>query len=79
METVKADAVLNCEGELCPGPVIKVSRAIKGLQVGQVLEVRATDPGSLPDIEAWARQTGQELVATHEANGVFTFYLRRKK
>lgn len=79
MDTVKADVVLNCEGELCPGPVIKVAKAMKGLQIGQVLEIRATDPGSLPDMDAWTRQTGNELVARHEANGVYTFYVRRKK
>lgn len=79
METVKADAVLDCQGELCPGPVIKVARAIKNLQVGQILEIRATDPGSLPDMEAWTRQTGQELVAKTEAKGVFTFFVRRHK
>ena len=79
MESVKADMVLDCQGELCPGPVIKVAKAMKTLQVGQVLEIRATDPGSLPDMDAWTRQTGNELVARHEANGVFTYYVRRKK
>ena len=79
MESVKADVVLNCEGELCPGPVIKVAKAMKGLQIGQVLGIRATDPGSLPDMDAWTKQTGNELVARHEANGVYTFYVRRKK
>ncbi len=78
MEPVKADVVLDCQGELCPGPVIKVAKAMKTLQAGQILEVRATDPGSLPDMEAWTRQTGHELVARHEVGGVFTYYVRRK-
>ena len=79
MEPVKADMVLDCQGELCPGPVIKVAKAMKTMQVGQVLEIRATDPGSLPDMDAWTRQTGNELVARYEANGVFTYYVRRVK
>ncbi len=79
MEPVKADLVLDCQGELCPGPVIKVAKAMKTMQVGQVLEIRATDPGSLPDMDAWTRQTGNELVARQEANGVFTYYVRRRK
>ncbi|MBI2358897.1 MAG: sulfurtransferase TusA family protein [Deltaproteobacteria bacterium] len=79
MEGVKADLVVNCEGELCPGPVIKVAKAIKTVQIGQVLELRATDPGSVADIPAWTKQTGNEMVARREANGVFIFYVRRKK
>ncbi|MBI2088202.1 MAG: sulfurtransferase TusA family protein [Deltaproteobacteria bacterium] len=79
MEGIKADLVVNCEGELCPGPVIKVAKAIKTLQLGQILEIRATDPGSLTDMDAWTKQTGNELVARREANGVFIFYVRRKK
>ncbi len=79
MEAVKADLVLDCQGELCPGPVIKVAKAMKTMQVGQVLEIRATDPVSPPDMDAWTRQTGNELGARHEANGVFTCYVRRKK
>lgn len=79
MDAVKADAVLDCRGDLCPGPVIKIARAIQTIQVGQILEMQATDPGSLADMQAWTRQTGQELVASHEAGGVFTFYVRRNK
>jgi tRNA 2-thiouridine synthesizing protein A len=79
MEAMKADHVLDCKGVLCPMPVIRVSQAIKTIGVGQILEVQATDPGSRPDMEAWSRQTGHELLASHEANGVFTFYIRRTK
>lgn len=79
MEAMKADHVLDCKGVLCPMPVIRVSQAIKTIGVGQILEVQATDPGSRPDMEAWSRQTGHELLASHEAKGVFTFYIRRTK
>jgi TusA-related sulfurtransferase len=53
--------------------------AIKKIQVGQVLEVLATDPGSKPDIEAWAKLTGHELVSYREADGVHIFRVRRTK
>ena len=76
---VKADHVLDCKGLLCPMPVIKISQAIKTIGVGQILEMQTTDPGSRPDMEAWTKQTGHELLASHEANGVFTFYVRRTK
>lgn len=79
MEGLKADLVLDCRGVLCPMPVIRVSQAIKTIGVGQILEVQATDPGSRPDMEAWTKQTGHELLAGREESGVFTFYVRRTK
>jgi tRNA 2-thiouridine synthesizing protein A len=79
MEVPKPDLILDCKGLLCPMPVIKIAKAIKTIAVGQVLEMQATDPGSRPDMEAWTKQTGHELVASHEGNGVFTFYVRRTK
>lgn len=72
-----ADKVLDCSGLLCPIPVIKTSKAIKEVEVGQVLKMIATDPGAPADIEAWARQTGHELLASDQENGEFTFFIRR--
>ena len=60
-------------------PIVKVSKDIKGLEVGQVLEMLADDPGSKPDMEAWARQTGHELLDVREEGGLFKFYVRRAK
>ena len=54
--------ILDCRGELCPGPVIKVAKTLKTLPVNQVLEVHATDPGAVPDMEALAKQTGQQIL-----------------
>lgn len=73
----KADAVLDCTGLLCPIPVIKTNKAIKEIPVGQILELIATDPGSKPDMMAWTRQTGHELVQMQEEGQVFRFYFRR--
>ena len=62
---------LNCRDTLCPGPVIEVSKAIKGLPVNGVLEVLATDPGFVPDIQAFSKRTGHALLHTeHDAVGV---------
>ena len=79
MEGVKADAVLDCKGVLCPMPVIRISQAIKTIGVGQILEMQTTDPGSLPDIEAWTKHTGHELLSSRETNGIFTFHVRRQR
>ncbi len=60
------DKSLDCSGLLCPIPVVKTRRAIKRMEVGQVLEMIATDPGVVPDMEAWERQTRHEILATEE-------------
>ncbi len=77
--TLKPDQTLDCRELLCPGPVIKIAKTVKTMAVGQVLEVLTTDPGSVPDIKAWAKQTGNELVASKQDSDTFTFYLRRLK
>ncbi len=69
--------VLDCREETCPGPVIKVSRALKGLAVNQVLEVRATDPGAVPDMEALADRTGQEILRILEDGEGVRILIRR--
>ncbi len=75
----EANKVLDCSGMLCPIPVIKTSKAIKEISVGQVLKMISTDPGAPPDMEAWSRQTGNELLDSHQENGKFVFYFRRVK
>lgn len=76
---ITSSRTLDCRGLLCPMPIIQVSKAIKGMEVGQILEMLATDPGSKPDMEAWARQTGHELLDIQEEDGLFKFYVRRSK
>lgn len=73
------DKVLDCRGMLCPIPVVKTSKAIKELEVGQILQMIATDPGAPPDMQAWTRQTGHEMVDSYEENGAFVFFFRRTK
>ncbi|RMF29204.1 MAG: sulfurtransferase TusA family protein [Chloroflexi bacterium] len=75
--SIAADKVLDCTGLLCPIPVIKTSKAIKEIEVGQVLKMIATDPGAPADMEAWAKQTGNELLASEKENGTFVFFIRR--
>ncbi len=79
MESLAADQELDCTGLLCPVPIIKIAKAFKQLEVGQVLKMMTTDPGSMPDMEAWSRQTGHELLSAAEENKVFTFFVRRTK
>ena len=78
-QEIKVDQVLDAKGKSCPGPVIALKKAMKNLEIGQVLEVQATDPGSVPDFKAWADETGHTLLSHTAGNGVFTFYLRKEE
>lgn len=79
MAAIQADQVLDCSGMLCPIPVVKTAKAIKQIEIGQVLQLIATDPGAPPDMDAWSKQTGHELLESSEENGKFIFYFRRTK
>ena len=79
MADIPVDQVLDCSGMLCPIPVVKTAKAIKQLKIGEILKLIATDPGSPPDMEAWSRQTGHEMLQSGEENGKFVFYIRRTK
>ncbi len=79
MTDMNVDKVLDCSGMLCPIPVVKTAKAIKQIEVGQILQMVATDPGAPPDMEAWSRQTGHDLLESTEKDGKYVFYFQRTK
>lgn len=68
---------LDMKGFGCPLPIAKTAQAIRELVTGDLLEVLATDPGSVPDFDAWSRSTGHEVVERTEEDGVFRFLIRK--
>ena len=72
------DVELDCKGLLCPLPVYKTSQALSRLEPGQVLRVECTDPGSLADFPALARQRDLTLLSAEERDGVQVFRLRKE-
>jgi len=77
VEVIKEDVLLDCSGLLCPMPIVKTTKAMKELQSGQILKMIATDAGSPPDIAAWSRQTGNELLLSTAENEKFVFFLKK--
>ena len=69
---------LDLKGLSCPIPIAKTARAMKQMAPGQLIEILATDPGSVPDFRAWAKATGNPLVESGEEGGVFRFVLRKE-
>ncbi len=74
---MKFNQELDARGLNCPLPILRTKKALGALGSGQVLKVVSTDPGSVKDMQAFAKQTGNELLASAEAAGEFVFYLRR--
>jgi len=70
---------LDLKGLVCPIPIVKVSQAIKQVQVGAVIEAYATDPGVLGDIPAWCKTSGNEMVSMERVDKGFRFLVRRVK
>jgi len=79
MSDVTPDLDLDLRGLLCPMPMVKVSQNIANVPVGGVLHAVATDAGSIPDITAWAKSTGQELLQAEKVDGEFVFLIKRVK
>ncbi len=73
------DQRLDCKDLCCPEPILRTKKTLKRMQIGQILEMVSTDPGSKPDIRAFTKRTGQELLHVLEGDGLFTFYLRKVK
>ena len=76
--TLQADKDLDTSGLNCPLPILKTKKALNELASGQVLKVVATDPGSVRDFEAFAKQTGNELIQQSSTGESFEFYFRRR-
>jgi len=78
-EEIKINKTLDLKGLACPQPVIRVSKGIKEIAVGQILEAITTDPGSLSDFPAWARTSGNEILKTEQGDGLIKFLIKRVK
>lgn len=76
----EAHKLLDARGLSCPMPVLKSKKALKDLDLHQILEILATDPGSMADIPAWTRTTGQELLLSEERGPKdYRFLVKRLK
>ena len=75
---MQAQKELDTRGLNCPLPILKAKKALADMGSGEVLKVVSTDPGSVRDFQAFARQTGNELVEHGERDGAFYFLMKRR-
>jgi len=71
--------ILDYKGLACPMPVVKISQQIGTVNIGDVIEVHTTDPGSLSDFPAWAKTMGQVILETKQEPGVIKIFVKRQK
>lgn len=72
------DQELDACGLNCPLPILRAKKSLSSLESGQVLRIIATDPGAVKDFEAFAKQTGNELLESTEEGGKFQFLVKKK-
>jgi tRNA 2-thiouridine synthesizing protein A len=75
---IQVDREVDARGLNCPLPILRTKKTLNDMSSGQVVRIVATDPASVRDFEAFARQTGNQLVGQSEQDGAFVFLLRRK-
>jgi tRNA 2-thiouridine synthesizing protein A len=71
------DQELDATGLNCPLPILRAKKSLASLSSGQVLRIIATDPGSVKDFDAFAKQTGNELMASSEEGGKYFFMIKK--
>lgn len=78
MSGIEVSQEVDARGLNCPLPILRAKKALTGLQSGQILKVVSTDPGSKRDFQAFAKQTGNELLQVDDAGKEWSFYLKRR-
>lgn len=74
---IEEDVLVDARQLSCPMPVVKSAKAMRTLELGQVLKLLATDRGSIKDVPAWAQSTSNTLLGWHEDDGTLVYYVRK--
>ena len=70
--------VLDCKGKICPEPILDIKNAMGPLKSGDVVEMLATDAGSVSDMASWSKRTGHKILEQKQDGNVFVFYVQKK-
>jgi tRNA 2-thiouridine synthesizing protein A len=79
LRDLKADQIVDSRATSCPGPILAAKKAIGGIPVGGVMEVLATDSGTLKDLPAWSKKMGHEYLGSLDDAGYLRLFLRKMK
>lgn len=79
LKALPVDDIVDARGTSCPGPILAAKKGIAGVPVGGVMQVLATDSGTLKDLPAWCNKVGHEFLGYFEDAGYLTLFVRRAK
>jgi tRNA 2-thiouridine synthesizing protein A len=68
---------LDARGLNCPLPILRTKKSLAGMQIGETLEITATDPGSVKDLDSFCSQTGNQMLSSQQSDGEFHFRIRK--
>lgn len=74
---MKTDLMIDAKGLACPMPIVRAKKGMDTLTSGQILQLEATDKGSVSDFQAWASRSGHEMLKMEEDNGVYRFFVKK--
>ena len=77
VDEIKPDVVHDVTGTYCPVPIAETAKQVKEMEIGQVLELIADDPGVVEDIPAWCNSTGQEFLGMYEEDGEYHLFVKK--
>jgi tRNA 2-thiouridine synthesizing protein A len=79
LKELKSDLVVDSRATSCPGPILAAKKAIGGIQIGGVMEVLASDTGTLKDLPAWCKKMGHDYLGSVDDAGYLQLFLRKTK
>ncbi len=79
LTTLTVDKTVDARGTSCPGPILAAKKGIPGVKVGEIMEVQATDTGTLKDLPAWAKKMGHEYLGMLQEPGYMRLFVRKLK
>jgi tRNA 2-thiouridine synthesizing protein A len=79
LSTIQADKIVDARGTSCPGPILAAKKGIVDVKVGEIMEVQATDSGTMKDLPAWSKKMGHEYLGYVEEPGFLKLFVRKMK
>lgn len=77
MDPIESDVTLDAMGLYCPMPIVMTAKKIKGMKIGEIIEVLNDDEGIIKDMPAWCKNTGNEFLSLVEDNGAYRVYVKK--